>query len=64
MSKTREVVCIHYQCEHSCDLGKKAEFYGHCQTCPTYKARPGGIPARKDNRRQKIERDHRRDKDY
>ena len=28
-------LCIHYQFEGEggCDLGKKCEFWGHCQTC-------------------------------
>lgn len=51
--KDREIVCIHYRAEENCDLGKKAEFRGHCQTCPTYSALKGGRPARLDKRRQK-----------
>ena len=39
--KTREIVCIHYVNEGTCDLGKKCSFYGHCQTCKTYKKKPG-----------------------
>ena len=35
--KTREIACQHYIHEHNCDLGKEAEFYGHCQTCKNYK---------------------------
>lgn len=56
MAKTREIVCIHYQCKGVCDLGKDAEFYGHCQTCKTYKPKSGAKPARTDNRRKKLEK--------
>lgn len=56
MAKTRELVCIHYIHHENCDLGKKADFYGLCQTCPQYKFKPGSKPARTDNRKQKMER--------
>lgn len=62
MAKTREIVCIHYQHEGSCDLGKDATFYGHCQTCKTYKKRTGAKPARTDNRRQKLDRIRRKER--
>ena len=61
MAKTREIVCIHYICNGKCDLGKEAEFYGLCQTCPVYKKKPGAKPNRTDNRKQKRERGLRRD---
>ena len=56
MAQTRELVCIHYKAKGECDLGKKAEFYGLCQTCPSYKKKPGAKPARTDNRRRKLEK--------
>ena len=56
MAKTREIACVHYVCEGNCDLGKDGTFRGHCQICPSYKKKPGGKPARTDNRRQKAER--------
>ena len=62
MAKTREIACIHYVCNRNCDLGKEADFYGHCQTCKTYRAKPGGKPARTDNRRQKMDRILRKEK--
>lgn len=63
MAKTREIVCIHYKAKGECDLSKKAEFYGLCQTCPSYKKKSGAKPARVDNRRRKLEkyRKHERD---
>lgn len=56
MSRTREIACIHYIHEHNCDLGKEAEFYGHCQICKSYSAKKGGRPARVDRRKQKQEK--------
>lgn len=66
MARTRELVCIHYKAKGECDLGKKAEFYGLCQTCPSYKKKPGAKPARTDNRRRKLEKyyKHERKDDY
>ena len=60
--KTREIACQHYIHEHNCDLGKEAEFYGHCQTCKTYSAKRGGKVARTDNRKQKLDRIMRKEK--
>lgn len=56
MAKTREVVCLHYISKGNCDLGKNAEFYGLCQTCPSYKKKPGSKPARVDNRKKKLDK--------
>ena len=60
--KTREIACQHYIHEHNCDLGKEAEFCGHCQTCKTYSAKRGGKAARTDNRKQKLDRIMRKEK--
>ena len=54
--KTREIVCIHYVNEGTCDLEKECSFYGHCQTCKTYKKKPGAKPKRVDTRKQRKER--------
>ena len=65
MAKTREIPCIHYKCKGECDLGKKAEFYGLCQTCPSYSPLRHGKPARIDTRKQRIERARKKEKfDY
>lgn len=56
MGKTREIVCLHYISKGNCDLGKDAEFYGLCQTCSSYKKKPGAKPARVDNRKKKMEK--------
>lgn len=54
MAKDRGV-CIHYICEHNCDLGKECEFWGHCQTCPSHSPKKG-CKKREDLRRKKKER--------
>ena len=56
MGKTREIVCLHYISKGNCDLGKNAEFYGLCQTCSSYKKKPGAKPARVDNRKKKLDK--------
>lgn len=56
MAKTREIVCLHYISKGNCDLGKDAEFYGLCQTCPSYQKKPGSKPARVDNRKKKLDK--------
>ena len=60
--RDREIQCIHYEFEGKCDLGKEACFYGLCQTCPTYRHKPGAKPARTDTRRQKLDRIQRKEK--
>ena len=62
MAKTREIPCIHYICAHSCALGKDAEFYKLCQTCPSYKKRPGYKPARLNLKRKKLDEIRRKEK--
>ena len=63
MARTREIPCTHYKCKGVCDLGKKAEFYGLCQTCPTYKKDKTRKPARVDTRKKKMEKFLRKDSD-
>lgn len=60
--KDREYQCIHYTYEGCCDLGKEGTFRDKCQTCASYRKKPGGKPARTDNRRQKEERRFRKEK--
>ena len=62
MAKTREYQCIHYLNEGNCDLGRKGEFYGSCQTCSAYKRKPHSRPNRKDTRRERLERISRKEK--
>lgn len=64
MSRTRELPCIHYVAAHNCDLGKDAEFYGLCQTCPSWSPRKGSKPARIDNRLKKLEDAKKKDTRY
>lgn len=54
MAKDREIQCIHYICEHSCDLGRDAVFRGLCQTCAQWKPKKGSKPARENTRKIKL----------
>ena len=45
--------CLHYINEGNCDLGKECEFWGHCQTCPTWKRKPGAKNPKPDLRKQR-----------
>lgn len=54
--KDREIACVHYKAEGNCNLGKAGTFYDACQHCPQYRKKPGGKPARTDNRRKKLNR--------
>lgn len=56
MAKDREIQCIHYKSEGICALGKKGTFRHQCQTCKTYKKLPGGLPARKNLKKEKLEK--------
>jgi len=56
MSKTREIVCVHYINKGNCELGRDSELYGLCQTCSSYKKKPGAKPARIDNRKKKLDK--------
>ena len=53
MAKERTIACIHYKNEGNCDFNKECAFWGHCQTCKTYRKTPGGKPARVDLRKKK-----------
>lgn len=59
--KDREIACVHYRAERVCDLGKECEFWGHCQTCQSWKKKPGSLPPRPDTRRKKLDKARRRD---
>ena len=56
MAKTREIACIYYDCEGSCLKGREGTFWKACQTCAKYSPRKGGTPARKNLKRQKMDK--------
>lgn len=62
MSKTREHVCIHYENEHNCKIGREGTFYHYCQTCGEYKKKPGSKAAREDTRRERLKRAEKRER--
>ncbi len=50
----REVSCIYYACEGECLKGRAGHFRSTCQTCKKYTPRKGGVPARKNLKREKM----------
>lgn len=52
----REVSCIYYKWEGECEKGREGTFRKACQTCKKYKARKGSLPARKNLKKQKMEK--------
>lgn len=56
MSSEREIACIYYKWEGECEKGREGTFRKACQTCKKYKARKGSLPARKNLKRQKMEK--------
>ena len=56
MGSEREVACVYYKWEGECEKGREGTFRKACQTCKKYKAKKGNLPARKNLKRQKIEK--------
>lgn len=54
--RDREIVCEHYICEGNCGKGKAGTFRKACQHCTLYRPKKGAMPARVDNRRRKLEK--------
>lgn len=52
----REVSCMYYEYEGGCSKGKEGTFRKACQTCKKYKAKKGSFPARKNLKRQKMDK--------
>ena len=50
----REIACIYYEYEGSCLKGRKGLFRSTCQICKKYTPRKGGVPARKNLKREKM----------
>lgn len=53
MAKDREIACEFYDHEGVCLKNHEGTFRSHCQVCKDYRAKRGGIPFRKDLRREK-----------
>lgn len=56
MAKDREIACENYICEGECKKGKEGTFRKACQTCMFYKPIKGGLPARKNLKKEKTEK--------
>lgn len=61
MAATREIACAFYEYEGSCMKGREGTFWESCQTCRKYQPRKGGEPARRNLKKQKIEKSRERD---
>ena len=56
MAKDREIACKSYICEGNCSKGKEGTFRKACQKCGSYDPIKGGLPARKNLKREKTEK--------
>ena len=56
MAKDREIACENNVCEGECTKGREGTFRNYCQTCNLYKPVRGGIPARKNLKKEKTEK--------
>jgi hypothetical protein len=56
MAKDREVACESYVCEGECKKGKPGTFRNYCQTCKAYRPIKGGLPARRNLKKEKTEK--------
>lgn len=54
--KEREIACQYYQFEKSCSIGKEGTFWKSCQHCSKYVPIKGGKPARKNLKKEKIQK--------
>ena len=54
MAKERNSACQHYEYEGQCALGREGTFWHYCQKCSKYDAIPGGKPARKNLKEEKM----------
>lgn len=54
--KEKSIICAHYICEHSCELGRDAVWKKACQVCQSYKKKKNSSPIKLDKRRLKLEK--------
>ena len=59
--ETREIVCMFYNCEGECELGREGTFRHYCQKCKQYKAKKNAVPARKNNKAARLDAINRRE---
>lgn len=56
MSKDRFVKCEYYLNEGNCQKGREGIFYRTCQHCNLYKPVRGAFPAKKNLKKQKLQK--------
>ena len=54
MAKDRYVACYYYIAEGKCKKGREGTFYKKCQTCDKYLPVKGGRPAKKNLKKEKL----------
>lgn len=64
MAKDREIMCIYYEYEGKCSKGREGTFRKQCQICSKYRPKKGAAPARKNLKREKLEKIRKRDFSY
>jgi hypothetical protein len=65
----REIPCIYYKWEGECAKGREGTFRDACQTCKKYKPKKGAVPAKRNLKKQKLNKINEKDindmmKDY
>lgn len=61
MAKDRFVKCEFYLNEGNCAKKREGSFYHYCQHCDQYRPVRGSIPAKKNLKREKIEKARKED---
>lgn len=56
MAKDRLIKCKSYLYEGSCAKGRAGTFYGACQKCDKYEPVRGSVPAKKNLKREKLQK--------
>lgn len=64
MAKDRTIACVNYMAEGHCSKGREGTFYGKCQTCNKYQPIKGGTPARRNLKKEKLNKIKNNRKDW
>lgn len=56
MAKDGFIKCEYYLNEGNCSKGREGTFYHSCQHCDLYKAVRGAAPAKKNLKKQKLQK--------
>lgn len=56
MAKDRVIACQYYKAEGHCSKGRDGTFWHKCQTCNLWKPKKGSLPARKNLKKEKLQK--------